>query len=76
MKKTAPKNGIYGVTFVARHNARNKIGVTEASYKLEPGAQAIKAAYLFGLKQNGWTLERELNAKEKVNVDSGKIEKR
>ncbi len=76
VKKKSPKKGIYSASFVTRHNAKNKVGVAEVTYKLEPNGQPTKAAYLFRLKQNGWALDRELNAKEKVNVDSGKIEKR
>ena len=71
-KKRAPQKGIYGVSFVTRHNLKTKLGVTEASYKLEPNGQAVKTSYLFRMKQGGWALERELSAKEKINVDTGK----
>lgn len=76
VKKKSPKKGIYGVGFVIRHNAKTKLGVAEASYKTEPDGQPLKTAYLFRLKQNGWALDRELTAKEKANVDTGKIEKK
>lgn len=74
--KNNAKKPIYGVNFVTRHNAKTKIGVVEASYQTEPDGQPKKIAYLFRLKQNGWGFDRELTAKEKVNVDTGKIEKR
>jgi len=76
VKKKSPTKGVYGASFVTRQNAKNKIGVAEIGYKLEPNGEVIKVAYLFRLKPNGWTLERELSTKEKVNVESGKIEKR
>jgi hypothetical protein len=76
VSKKSPKKGIYGATFVIRHSDKHKIGVAEATYKLEASGKPQKTAYLFRLKPNGWVLERELGAKEKVNVDSGKIEKR
>jgi hypothetical protein len=75
-KKKAPKKGIYGVSMVTRHNPKTKVGVADASYQTEPGGATLKTAYLFRLSQKGWTLDRELTAKEKVNVDTGKIEKR
>ncbi len=70
-KKKAAK-GLYGVSFVTRHNLKTKLGVAEASYKFEPDGQALKTSYLFRLKQGGWAFERELGAKDKVNVDTGK----
>jgi hypothetical protein len=76
VKKKSPKKGVYGAIFVTRHSAKTKIGVTEASYQTEPSGPSVKTAYLFRLNQKGWTLDRELTAKEKVNVDTGKIEKR
>jgi hypothetical protein len=76
VKKKSPKKGIYGTSFVSRANAKTKVGVTEAVYKTEPEGQPLKTAYLFRLKPSGWVIERELTAKEKVNVDSGKIEKK
>jgi hypothetical protein len=76
LKKKAPKKGIYGTSFVTRHSAKTKIGVAEASYKTEPDGQPLKTAYLFRLGQKGWGIDRELTAKEKVNVDTGKIEKK
>jgi hypothetical protein len=76
VKKKSPKKGIYGVSFVTRHSPKTKIGVSEASYQTEPGGQTLKTAYLFRLGPKGWALDRELTAKEKVNVDTGKIEKR
>lgn len=74
VKKKSPKKGLYGASFITRANAKNKIGVVEVSYRLEPNGQPTKTAYLIRLKQNGWALERELKAKEKVNVETGKIE--
>lgn len=76
VKKRSPKKGIYGVTFVTRHNTKTKVGVTEASYQTEPGGPSLKTAYLFRLNKKGWTLDRELKAKEKINIDTGKLEKR
>jgi len=76
VKKKSPKKGIYGVTFVTRHNTKSKTGVAETSYRTDPAGQPLKTAYLFKLKPNGWALERELTAKESVNVDTGKIANR
>jgi hypothetical protein len=45
------------------------------NYRPSRDAEAVQLAYLFRLKGNGWALERELDKKEKVNVDTGKIER-
>jgi len=71
-RKKKLKKGIYGASFVTRHSAKTKLGVTEASYKLDPGGQIVKTAYLFRLKQGGWTFDHELGAKEKINLEAGK----
>jgi hypothetical protein len=76
VKKKSPKKGIYGVTFVTRHSVKSKTGVAETSYRTDPAGQPLKTAYLFKLKPAGWALERELTAKESVNVDTGKIANR
>lgn len=72
VKKKTPKKGLYGVSFVTRHNAKRKLGVVEANYRLEPAGPVAKTSYLFRLKQGGWAFDRELRAKEKINVDTGK----
>jgi hypothetical protein len=73
--KKKPEQGIFGATFTARHSDKTKVGVTEVNFRPSRDAEAVQLAYLFRLKGNGWTLERELDKKEKVNVDTGKIER-
>lgn len=76
LQKKDAKGGVHGVEFNVRVSERHKIGVCEASYKLEPGGAAQKIAYLFRQKPDGWVLERPLAKSERVNFDSGRIEKR
>lgn len=73
--KNKPEHGVYAATFTARHNDKSRLGVTEVSYRPSRDAEPVSLAYLFRLKGNGWTLERELDKKEKVNVDTGRIER-
>lgn len=76
LRKKFPKPGVYGVSFVSRHSDKYKLGVCEASYRPGPEGPEQKTAYLFRLKPGGWVLERELGKRERVNFDSGRIEKR
>jgi hypothetical protein len=73
--KKKPEHGIYGATFTARHSDKTKVGVTEVSYRPSRDGEPVQLAYLFRFKGSGWALERELDKKEKVNVDTGKIER-
>lgn len=74
--KKYPKKGIYGAAFEARTNAKNRLGVCEASYRLAPGEEPVKSAYLFRQKKGAWVLERELAKTETVNLEKGIIQKR
>lgn len=75
-QKKFPKKNIYEPEFVARHSEKFKIGVCEASYKLDPAGEPVKTAYLFRRRTSGWALDRELGKNEKVNFDTGRISKR
>ena len=76
IQKKFPKKDIYEPEFVSRHSDKFKIGVCEASYKLDPAGEPVKTAYLFRRRTSGWTLDRELGKNEKVNFDTGRISKR
>ncbi|MDH3514768.1 MAG: hypothetical protein OEM83_07870 [Gammaproteobacteria bacterium] len=76
IQKKYPDKNIYEPEFVSRHSDKFKIGVCEASYKIESGGKMIKTAYLFRQQTGGWALERALGDKEKVDFDTGKIVKR
>lgn len=69
-----PDQGIYTPSLVARHSDKHKIGVAEVGYRPARNAEPVQVAYLFRFKGNAWVLERELGKREKVNVDSGRIE--
>ncbi len=73
--KHKPEHGIYRAEFSARHSDKTRLGVTEVSYRPQRDAAPVKVAYLFRLKGNGWVLERELDGKERVNLDTGRIER-
>jgi hypothetical protein len=74
-KKFSGKN-IYEPVFMSRHSDKFKIGICEASYKLESGGEKIKTAYLFRRQAGGWALDRALGDKEKVDFNTGRIVKR
>lgn len=74
--KKSPKKEIYEPTFAARHSDKFKIGVCEASYKLNPSGETQKTAYLFRRGAGGWVLERPLGKTEKVDFDTGRLAKR
>lgn len=76
VRKKSPGKGIYEPTFAARRSDKFKIGVGEASYKLNPSGEAQKTAYLFRRGAGGWVLERPLGRTEKVDFDTGRIVKR
>lgn len=76
VQKKHPSKNIYQPEFISRHSEKFKIGVCETSYRLDASGEPVKAAYLFRLQQGGWKLERELGKKEKVNFDTGRIDKR
>jgi hypothetical protein len=76
IQKKFPDKNIYEPEFMSRHSEKFKIGVCEASYKLNPGGEKIKTAYLFRRQTGGWALDRALGDKEKVDFDSGRIIKR
>lgn len=74
--KKQPKKGIYGATFEARTNDKNRLGVCEVSYRLAPGEEPVKTSYLFRQKKGAWVLERELAKTETVNLEKGIIQKK
>ena len=76
IQKKHPRQGVHGVEFTERHSDKHKVAVTEVSYRLGVDAKPMRIVYLFRLKPGGWTLERELGAREKLNINTGKIEKR
>jgi len=74
--KKSSKKEIYEPTFATRHSDKFKIGVCEASYKLNPSGDTQKTVYLFRRGAGGWVLERSLGKTEKVDFDTGRIAKR
>ena len=76
IQKKHPGRGVHGVEFTERHSDKHKVAVTEVSYRLGVDEKPLRIVYLFRLKPGGWTLERELGAREKLNINTGKIEKR
>ena len=76
VQKKFPKKGIYEPGFTTRHSDKFKIGICEISYKLEPDGKIVNTVYLFRRHTRGWTLDRELDKKEKVNFDTGRISRR
>ena len=76
VQKKYPSKYIYQPEFMSRHSEKFKIGVCEASYRLDAAGAPVKTAYLFRLQPGGWKFERELGKKEKVNFDTGRIDKR
>ncbi len=73
VQKKFPDKGIYEPVFTTRHSDKFKIGICEISYKLEPNGETEKTVYLFRHPVRGWSLDRELGKKEKVNFDTGRI---
>lgn len=76
VQKKHPGKNIYQPEFMSRHSEKFKIGVCEASYRLDTSGDPVKIAYLFRLQPGGWKFERVLGKKEKVNFDTGRIDKR
>jgi len=73
VQKKFPGKGIYEPGFTTRHSDKFKIGVCEVSYKLDPDGKTVKTVYLFRHHARGWSLDRELGKKEKVNFETGRI---
>jgi hypothetical protein len=73
MQKRHPGKRVSASEFATRYSAKHKIGVSEVSYTVGED-QAVQTAFLFRLGANGWSLARELNKKERVNLASGKVE--
>ncbi len=76
IQKKFPDKTIYEAEFMSRHNDKFKIGVCEASYRLDAGGEKIKTAYLFRRQSGGWALDLALGDREKVDFDTGRIVKR
>jgi hypothetical protein len=74
-QKKHPKKGIFVSEFATRYNLKQKIGECTVQYRIEGSDQPARASYLLRDKGKGWVLDRELGKKEKLNVDTGKIEK-
>jgi hypothetical protein len=74
-QKKYPKKGIFVTEYATRYSLKHKVGECEVKYRLEGNEQPITARYILRDKGKGWVLERELGAKEKLNVDTGKIVK-
>ncbi len=76
MQKKSANKAIYAPGFSTRINDKLKLGVCEVSYKLNPDGETLKTTYLFRRKANAWALDRALAKNEKVNFDTGRMEKR
>lgn len=76
LQKKSGNKAIYAPGFSTRYSDKFKLGVCDVSYQLDPHGETLKTAYLFRRKANAWTLERALAKNEKVNFDTGRIEKR
>ncbi|MBI3547329.1 MAG: hypothetical protein HY081_12175 [Gammaproteobacteria bacterium] len=76
IQKKSSKKEIYAPEFTTRHSDKYKIGVCEVGYKLDPNGETLKTSYLFRKQAKGWTLDRALTKNEKVNFDTGRLEKR
>jgi hypothetical protein len=75
VQKRTPGTPVSALEFSTRYSDKHKIGVSEVSYKVGD-SQPVQTAYLYQMKKDGWTLARELNKKERVNLATGKVEKR
>jgi hypothetical protein len=69
------KLGVFDATFATRVSDKHRIGQCEASYRLENAKEPTKVAYLFRKKGAAWVMERTLAKKERINFDTGRIEK-
>ncbi len=76
IQKKVPKQDIYVPGFTTRYSDKFKIGVCEATYKLDPDGESVRTAYLFHYRSGAWVLDRELGKNEKVNFDTGRLAKR
>lgn len=74
-QKKSPKKGIFVSGYSTRYSLKHKAGECEVVYLLEGNEQPNRVSYLLRDKGKGWILERELGKKEKLNVDTGKIDK-
>lgn len=75
VQKRQPGALLAASPFATRYNEKKKIGVVDVGYKVGDEAP-VQTAFLFRLGGKGWKLERELKHTEKVNLASGKIERR
>jgi hypothetical protein len=60
--------------FTTRYSDAHKIGATDVSYQVGD-AKPVQKTFLYQREKNGWVFKRELNANEKLNLATGKIEK-
>ena len=70
------KLGIFDATFATRASDKFKIGQCEANYRLENAKEPTKTTYLLRKNAKGWAIVGELNKKQRINFDTGRIEKR
>ncbi|BAU47108.1 hypothetical protein SVA_0527 [Sulfurifustis variabilis] len=73
VRQKNPGRLVNSVELTPRYSEKHKIGVCEASYKLDEG-QPVKTTYLFRQGADGWSLVRELGKRERVNIAKGKVE--
>jgi hypothetical protein len=74
--KKNPKKGIFVSAITARHSDKHKVGDAVITYRVEGSDQPQTVTYLFRQKTGGWVLDRTLGAKERLNLENGRIEKR
>jgi len=70
------KKGIFVDEYKTVYNLKRKIGQCEVTYRVEGNDKPQTTAYLFGLQGRGWVLTRTLGAKERLNADKGRVEKK
>jgi hypothetical protein len=70
------KLGIFDTTFATRTNDKFKIGQCEASYRLENAKEPTNVTYILRKGAKGWAIAGELGKKQRINFDTGRIEKR
>ncbi len=74
-KKNSTK-GIFVSDIKTRNSDKLKIGDCEVTYRVEGADKPKTVTYLFKQKPGGWVLDRTLGAKERLNLQNGRVEKR
>jgi hypothetical protein len=70
------KKGIFVDGYKTGQHLKSKLGQCEVTYRVEGNEAPQTVAYLFRQGPQGWRLERQLGANERLNPDTGRIEKR